>query len=645
MYRRISPLPAAPSLLLALLLVPGIGRAQDPTLGFALGESSAAQGGVAAVPLTLTSDSEVQGLVAVMDWDGGSLAGEELIPGAAIADADLMTVRVEDAYAVLGVVIDSDGTGDNFIPPGEGLDLGSLRVRCLVGAAGEVTVPILFTEDGAGYPSVEGGPALDNIVTVGGLSIGREQGLVLTDGQVTCLEAARATFEIESATADAATGCGEVRILMDNPVDAVEGYVVSVAHPASLSLDGISIVGTAAEEYGADFHQADTLADGGTLGVVMDLVPPFDGNTIPPGEDRAIAVYSYCCLERPAEGEPPAVATLSFSDGLGSPPKENSVVTGGESVLPSTIDGTFTCPPGGDEPDVGNQTVACGTEELAEDGLPYTPVGSLGRDVDVCFFYKSPQIGLPPGEIAQVQGLSLALCYPCELEGQEGSFNVDGTIVEAVGAEFISHQVDNDPSDGDGCEMVLGILVDAMPPFDGATLPPTEEYLRIGCSRFTIADDPGLCGQCLSLEFCDGINGRGIVPVYNLASVDSQPRGLRVIGCEVCLEDKKTFHRGDCNFSGNGIRAVEIADAAATISYLFLEGALQFQPPCLDACDTNDDGRIDLGDASYLLNFLFVFGPFPPDPGPGFAPDGTPLPPGEDPTLDDLGCAEGGSCS
>ncbi|MEM7264251.1 MAG: hypothetical protein AAF488_19860, partial [Planctomycetota bacterium] len=61
--------------------------------------------------------------------------------------------------------------------------------------------------------------------------------------------------------------------------------------------------------------------------------------------------------------------------------------------------------------------------------------------------------------------------------------------------------------------------------------------------------------------------------------------------------------------------------------YLFLGGITD----CLDACDLNDDGGIDLGDAIYKLSFLFSGGP------PPFAPTGSC---GPDTSADLLPCAE-----
>ena len=54
------------------------------------------------------------------------------------------------------------------------------------------------------------------------------------------------------------------------------------------------------------------------------------------------------------------------------------------------------------------------------------------------------------------------------------------------------------------------------------------------------------------------------------------------------------FLRGDTNASG----AVDIADAIATLEWLFIGGVAA---DCPDAADTNDDGVVDLADAVVTL--------------------------------------------
>jgi hypothetical protein len=238
----------------------------------------------------------------------------------------------------------------------------------------------------------------------------------------------------------------------------------------------------------------------------------------------------------------------------------------------------------------------------------------------------------------------MAICYPCDLTAKEGTFDITGTIVESVGAEYVNHHADNDPADGDACELIIGILVDAAPPFDGATLPPTDTYLKIGCIDMEVAANSAICGKCLPISFCDGADGRGKVPVRNLISVDNQSRSPLLVSCDVCVGGDKPFHRGDCNYSNVGSFSVDIADAAAAVSYLFYSGDKKYEAPCLDACDSNDDGRVDLADVLHILKFLFQFGAFPPAPGPGFDDVGGDVAPGSDPTPDELTCGVGSSC-
>ena len=642
----------------------------------ALGSKTAKVGADTEVPLVLSATGQVQGLVAAFDWDAGVATGVDLVPASSIASADVVVKRVEAGYMVLGVVVDNDGVGENFIPPGEDIVLATVKIRC---KGTEASTALTFKD--AAYATVDGGPLLENIVVVGGLSIGAAEGLVLTDGRIECVPGFN-RFYVDSATAT--SDAGRARILMEN-LAPVEGYVTAVCHPAAdLTLTAVE-VGAAAVAQGADFSAADVFADGGTLGVVIDLLEPYTNNTIPPGDGQEIAIYRYRCASVPAADE---LVPLTLCDNvLGSPLKENVMVIGGLSVNPVLEDGTFTCkakPPKPevctngvdddgdglvdcDDPDCADdpacrpaeQSYVCGTRGVDALGNPSSTItASLGAETEVCFYILNPEdwsVGTIP-QYDHIQGFSMALSYCCDIEVVSEVMDISGTILEAIGAEYVMAQADNDPDDGDGCQLIIGVLVDALPPFDMATIPPTDKVQRMGCVKFRVKGDAP-CGVCCPIEFTDGVNARGKVPINNLIAVENYSRRPKYLyDCEICTVERERFFRGDCNFSADsdpngGAYAVDIADAAAVVSYLFAPGPYKFQPPCLDACDCNDDGRIDLADTVCILRYLFQLGPFPPEPGPGWRETGGPNPnnveptgPGEDPTYDLLDCAAGTSC-
>jgi hypothetical protein len=194
--------------------------------------------------------------------------------------------------------------------------------------------------------------------------------------------------------------------------------------------------------------------------------------------------------------------------------------------------------------------------------------------------------------------------------------------------------------------LIIGVLMDALPPFDGATIPPLPDFQRMGCVTFDLTEDESKCDQCCTIDFEDGLKGPGVVPIKNLIARENNSAAPgQLLNCDICIRGKEKFFRGDCNFSRMGMMmSVDIADAAAVVSFLFGQGSWHFNAPCLDACDCNDDGRVDLADAICVLQFLFQNGRFPPAPGPGLTPDMTETPAGVDPTPDKLDCEAGDSC-
>ncbi len=654
-------------LALALLgFSPGVAWGQ-PSYELKLSSGTVAIGSSASITLSMTAQNTagVQGIVAAADWNVAVVEGTNLQAasgaGGALNGADVIVPRIEPGYFVLGVVMDNDGIGGEIIPAGNDINLATLTVKAAAGATDGQSTALSF-HDGA-YNTVSGGPLLDNIVVVGGLSIGATEGLKLTNGSVIVKELTGRYTIPSTAGARAQTSVTVPVILSNSP--PLQGYVVAIAHnPAEVTLTAVTSGAAAAA---AEFVNADVFPAGGTLGVVMDFNPPFDNQLAANGE---IGKYTYAVVNPPHSPNCPTVGpdvtyNLTFVDNvLGTPPLENVTVINGLSKNPELVNGTVTFRP---EDCViivpGEQEFACGGPLVKvqgqglcgdpfaldangnfipdEEGRPAPVRGSPGDKVAVGFYYRSPSTGIvdenDPTSLGldrdDVQGLSMAVCYPQGLHCLE-TFSIAGTITEAVGAEFVTVHC-NDTTR----ELIIGVLVDALPPFDGQTLPPTANLLRVISVDFQI-DAGASCKDAYPIVFCDGAKGRGQVPIKNLISVMNLPIHPKLCNCEVRVNAEAQFVRGDCNFAETltmPTMAVDISDAAAVISFLFLTGTWKFHPACLDACDANDDGRIDLADSVAILRYLFKFGLALPAPGPTSR--------GPDPTGDKLDCKGGSFCN
>lgn len=89
------------------------------------------------------------------------------------------------------------------------------------------------------------------------------------------------------------------------------------------------------------------------------------------------------------------------------------------------------------------------------------------------------------------------------------------------------------------------------------------------------------------------------------------------------------FRRGDANGDGT----LDLSDGVSILLFLFLGSE---PPACGDAGDTDDSGSLDVSDAIGVFNHLFLGGEAPPAPGAETC--------GEDPTEDELDCAEYEGC-
>ena len=411
--------------------------------------------------------------------------------------------------------------------------------------------------------------------------------------------------------------------------DSVEGFSIAVEYDCGLickeetfNIPPDSITAMVGVEF-ISFECENDPTDGDgcelVLAMLVDTQLPIEGRTLPPPNEPLLLA----CVDMEVSTDVPLGASLDVEfkngvDGDGGIPIKNLFSGKSTARTPITHDCKIRTKPLGPE-------FWCGGEKLGMMGMPAPAVGPPGDRARTCLWYSNPtECG-----IHHLERFSMSLKFDCALTCDEGSFDLTpDSILDAMNADFVEFQCDNDPFDGDGCEIVFAVILDALPPFDGIALPPTEVPLKLACFDFIMPPEAE-CGDCFTMMFMDGADGTESIPTKNLVVHHLESFIAFTNDCMGCIgdiQDKIEFIRGDCNDD----EEVNLADVAEIISFLFLTGTWKANPPCLDACAANDDARTSLADADFLLRWLFKNGPIPPAPGP--------MMPGIDPSPDKNDC-------
>jgi len=482
------------SLGLVLALVAPIWATSELKLGTVNGKL----GQTVSVPLTLTNpDGDVQGVVFAAEWDATKVKGQDIVVGPAIAGADTIVPRIADGFAVLGVVMQTTmGTTAKVIPASSTPGLvATLKVVALVPDAGAaVTVPVTFA-DGK-YNTTQGGPPLDNIIVIGANSIGKTdkdgQGnakLVLTDGSITLSPpSVEGTFAVSSPTGFFGHNVSAtITMTATNPV---QGFVAALRHEAGITLASVA-PSAVVNGLNPEFVQADvygTPTYGGLLGIVM-VLNGAQVKVIPKGTTD-IGVFTFTSTGPTAADCPNGTRTgayaLTFADDLGDPVKPNVFVVNGQSIIPTTTGGTISLkidpndlrpicqvPP---TPQLELAAGACGKTVLDPTGainIPAPITATPGSAFELGVYYRFPESVVLDATMAAdiahaIQGMSIAMTYDATAVACLGTHSEKGTISEAVGVEYLTMHF---KAKGDVGELVIGILVDAAPPFEGQYLP------------------------------------------------------------------------------------------------------------------------------------------------------------------------------
>ncbi|MFQ5653169.1 MAG: hypothetical protein ACE5GW_00380 [Planctomycetota bacterium] len=401
--------------------------------------------------------------------------------------------------------------------------------------------------------------------------------LLPSDGRTQSPTLALDSITVFSGQSGAPVG---LRLSTNSPVNAMAMGIVFEAAKVTLveiSLAGGVLSGVPLEFQSINISQLDGEA---SVGLVLDSTPPYDP-VIAPGSDLEVASLIFDVEDWLLPG---SEALVQFVDGVGTPPVDNQVFVEGMPQMPELIDGVIL---------VSNENFILVHSEPAA-------AGELHHEVRVTGINS-----------AEVQGFSVALAFDAQLL-HAVEVSIEGTITELVGAEFVQELADNDSG-----YLIVGVLLDALPPFEGQVIPAAGVELDYVRFFFDISDEIQEPVHS-PLIFTDGL---GTPPINNIFVINNQSISPQPVDGFLEIIPITIFLRGDANLDG----AVDISDGVVMITFV---SGLTPAPPCLSALDSNDDGVIDLADALYTLNFLFLAGPVipPPFPEPGVDPTEDPIP-------------------
>jgi hypothetical protein len=422
----------------------------------------------------------------------------------------------------------------------------------------------------------------------------------------------------------------------DQPIhafSAVVGYPQEALEFSGLDLDSAGIV---TGEVGYDYSRTIDDSDNGTVivAVVLDLDPPRDFQAIPASPDtgQLLARLSFSVFP---DADPEVYPMRLLINGAGSPLVKNAfTVSPGYTVSPGLQPGELTI----DNPHamvvLDTQTVVGGVALVSVVADHLDPIGGY----QVVLRYPSDLLTVeaqdpdPPEEDLCAQAVTF-----CGL-GLEGILGTDGPGAYPI--EFFF--AENDPAypyppglAGTGSGRVRAAAVfDYNSPFRDQMLPPGTQ--RILSVRFRVSGSVAR-GDQIPLTPVNG-SGQNIeqpednnFTVFVPGQLDFTVRPNLTPG-SVSIVDGFRRARVD-----PGDNLAGLGDAIYLLSYLFAKGP---EPPCLDAADSNDDEKLDIGDAVYILGWLFINGAPPPPPFAECGGDPTPpVPPNED-----LGCETPHGC-
>ncbi len=234
-------------------------------------------------------------------------------------------------------------------------------------------------------------------------------------------------------------------------------------------------------------------------------------------------------------------------------------------------------------------------------------VAAPGQEVEIPVFLSSS---------VDVDAVQIVVDFDPDQFTPGNKINYDGTFYDGVRVGFSAVQTWSDEG-----SFTVGIVGDIGQ--EGLEIPAGNNRL--------IAKIPGKIADSVAagttIELSARIEPFGPFEMRSELTHRGEARFITTLpkldGAVMQIVGDQIFFRGDSNSDG----AVNLADAQFSLNYLFLSGA---EPTCRDAADANDDGKLNISDPIATLVHLFDEERTLPAPYPNA---------GVDPTPDTLKCA------
>jgi hypothetical protein len=324
-----------------------------------------------------------------------------------------------------------------------------------------------------------------------------------------------------------------------------------------------------------------------------------------------------CPSERTAECESPAGAIVSYPLPIASdacdgprevqcvPPPGSTFPLGDTEVTCASTDASgnsMQCSFLVRVADTTPPDITCPAPIVSECSSPEGAVVSFeAQAVDLC----DPAPGLtcdPPSGSLFPSGMTMVTCTAADRAGNQAVCSFAVAVIDRTPPAVVC------PAD-----VTLECTTDGQPPHKPPGWPPGNNPPPNVCDALAEYAKPGATDGCdpgpIAVT-CTPAPGTPLALGDHLVTCIARDAAGNTSSCSFTIHvvrGTSAFVRGDANGSAN----IDIGDAIKVFSHIYYGFSA---PECLDAADSNDDGKYEMTDGLYVLRFQYMGGPRPPEP-------------------------------